>query len=110
MAQPKSTAPTISTGQSANQSTGQNPAGDKVDMVNAALNAACREASQAGWETTIEAINLVLAAAEPNGPTSVSVDTIMLAEAKIAAALAEITHMVDLTDKMRTASPSGLSH
>ena len=80
---------------------------EQHSLLQASLDAACMEAAEAGWDATIQALELVLAAAADGGsPNSVSLDTIKLAEAQIAAALAEMQHVGKTTDQLRNPSPS----
>ena len=84
---------------------------EQHSFLHASLDAACLDAAEAGWDAAIQAIELVLTAAQDGeNPSSVSIDTIKLAEAQINAALAEMERVGELTDRLRVPSPSEKRH
>ena len=83
----------------------------QYSFLHASLDAACLDAAGAGWDAAIQAIELVLtAAADGEHPSTVSIETIRLAEAQISAALAEMERVGALTDRLRIPSPSAKRH
>ena len=84
---------------------------EQHSFLHASIDAACLDAAEAGWDAAIQAIELVLTAArDSEHPSSVSIDTIKLAEAQINAALAEMERVGTLTDGLRVPSPSIKRH
>ncbi|MEO0392145.1 MAG: hypothetical protein AAF213_02735 [Pseudomonadota bacterium] len=122
MAKPKSafnTLRALSETLTAESLPGDDPTGGKNQPISpeqhsfleASLNAACMDAADAGWETTIEAVELVLAAAaHADDPCHVSLETIKLAEAQINTALNEMQRVGRLTDRLHDPSPSPQRH
>ncbi|MEM6901732.1 MAG: hypothetical protein AAF556_00655 [Pseudomonadota bacterium] len=68
-------------------------------------------AAEAGWQTTLEALNLVLAAAkQPGTPDQVMLDTVSLAKSRIDSALAMMEHVQDVSDRAQLAETSKEQH
>lgn len=69
------------------------------------------DAAEAGWQTTIEALNLVLAAAEQAGaPDQVAMDTVTLAKSRIDSALAMMERVEDVSERLEFSGASPSKH
>ncbi|MBV6631515.1 MAG: hypothetical protein KI792_00635 [Alphaproteobacteria bacterium] len=69
------------------------------------------DAAEAGWQTTLEALNLVLTAAGQVGhPDQVALDTVALAKSRIDSALAMMERVQDVSDQLEFSATSTAQH